>query len=136
LSTRYVKYVGGNAVATKAHSQIHGIVSGGQIIEAEIVHLVGGSPEVASVAGVGVGVGANAAQQAASDVPTPIYSGDKVLPERYLWVSSTGVREVINRITVAGAETSELDGMFGRLSRVLVTAIDDGMEYDSALGVL
>ena len=53
-----------------------------------------------------------------------------------LWNSWTGVDETVYRITVAGGGKSSLDGMFGRFSSCLSTAVDSGMEYRDATGVV
>ena len=53
-----------------------------------------------------------------------------------LWESWTGITETVFRITVAGGGKSALDGMFGRISSVLSTAVDAGMEYRDASSIV
>ena len=55
---------------------------------------------------------------------------------QWLWEPWTGIREREHRITVAGGGKSPLDGMFGRFSTVLSTAVNSGMSHRDATGIL
>ena len=70
----HVIYAGGSEITTKAQAGIHGIVRGGETIEAEIF-----APDNATANNM------RATNNASDDAekPKPMLSGDKVIPERY-----------------------------------------------------
>lgn len=52
------------------------------------------------------------------------------------WKAWTGIDEIVCRISPAGAGKSELDGMFGRVSKISSSACDAGHSYSNSKELL